>query len=111
MKRFATLIFLLVISCGKSNFEDSVYLDFDQVKCWVVNYETETSEEDLLKHAEHLSNPMGTTYVYYYPQGFDVSVLQNAENQTDLISLMEERLPDIGFMIIEDKEPQKLEMY
>lgn len=111
LKLLTLLLVFTAMSCTESKFEDTVYLDFDSVKCWVVNYQDQTNETEILEHAEHLANPNATTFIYFYPSSVDVSMFQNATNQTELINLMGERIPQSGYIAIPDEPIRKLEFY
>lgn len=110
MKNIIFILFL-VTSCGTSNFQEVVYHDFGMTKHWVVNYsDPETSKEDMAERAKMYASPENTTYFYFYPASIDVSILQNANDQTGLIKLMTEDGPTASFVVAPQQEPMEMEL-
>jgi len=77
MKRVKTVLailtILIMVSCGgsaggspKGEVNDLAYFEFNGADYWAWTYDSLSTKQDLLKHADRNSNPQKSVYHFYF---------------------------------------------
>lgn len=94
-----------IISCS-SPATDVAAFEFDGAWYNVLNYEAGTTKEDLQEYVKKYSNPKTTSYFFFYPEGYDVSVFAKEKfNPRSFAATIAENKPDYGFYRMMPADP------
>lgn len=96
MKKLILLLAgLFLVSCSKTT--DVASFQFDNAWYNVVNFQEGTSKAELEDYVKTYSNPEATSYFFFYPEKYDVSVFKKERfNQRDFAATVVSTNPTYG---------------
>lgn len=87
---------LFIVSCS-SKTSDVAAFQFGGAWYNVVNFQEGTSKAELEEYVKTYSNPEATSYFFFYPENYDVSVFKKEKfNQLDFAATVVSTNPTYG---------------
>lgn len=96
-KLFLIIAGFFLVSCS-SKTEDVAAFQFGGAWYNVINFQEGTTKAELEEYVKTYSNPKTTSYFFFYPENYDVSVFKKEKfNQKDFAATIVDTNPTYGF--------------